>query len=92
MMMSMPCISILRHDVGSYEWELAFAGETLDCEVGEASITDCLKAAAASLAPTAKHVEVKYRGVHMGTFILDELAEHADAVADRISESYAALF
>jgi hypothetical protein len=90
--MSLPCIGIKRHDAGVYEWALLFAEERVDGDVGETSITDCLKAAIAPLSPNVHHVEIKYRGVHMGTFRVAELAERPDLVADHISEGYAALF
>lgn len=90
--MSLPCIGITRHDAGVYEWALQFAEEKIDGDVGAASITDCLKAALVQLLPSVRQVEIKYRGVHMGTFPVADLAERPDLVADHISEGYAALF
>lgn len=90
--MSLPYIGIKRHAAGVYEWALFFAEERIDGDVGETSITGCLKSAIALLAPNVHHVEIRYRGVHMGTFRVAELAEQSDVVADHISEGYAALF
>lgn len=90
--MALPCIGIKRHDAGVYEWGLFFEEDKLDGEVGETSITDCLKAAIAPVPLDMRHVEIRYRGVHMGTFSVEELSERPDLVAERISEGYAALF
>lgn len=90
--MSLPCICIGRYDASIYEWALILADEKVDGDVGDTSITDCLKAAISPLSPNIRHVEIKYRGVHMGTFSVEELSERPDLVADRIIGSYAALF
>lgn len=90
--MSIPCIGIKRHDAGVYEWALLFADEKLDSDVGDTSITDCLKGAVASLPLNSLRVEIRYRGVHMGTFKVEDLAERPDLIADQITEAYAALF
>lgn len=89
---AIPCIVISRHDPGVYEWGVYWADEKLDGEVGDTSITECLQSAIAPLPLDVRHVEIRYRGVHMGTYRVEELAERPDLVADHISEAYASLF
>lgn len=88
----LPCISIKRHEAGVYEWALLDADERLDGDIGDTAIVDCLKSAIASLHLDVRLIELRYRGVPMGTVTMQELAERPDLVAERIAESYAVLF
>lgn len=89
--MILPCIVIQRHDIGLYEWSIVYDNEKVDGEAGDSSITECLISAVGCL-PDQEHLaEVKYRGIHMGSYSKVELVELTEAVADRIVESYVAL-
>jgi hypothetical protein len=89
--MTFPCIDIQRHDVGLYEWAIFYGTEKATGEAGNSSIQECLRDAALSLPEAERAAEVRYRGVHMGTFKKVDLIECHAEVADCISEAYGAL-
>lgn len=88
--MTFPLISISRLDAGLYEWHLVYGSEVVDAETGDSSITGCLSSAVGCIPAEEKLVEVRYRGIHMGTFHLRSVREIPDEIADRVSEMYAA--
>lgn len=73
-----------------YEWSVCYAHEKMDGDIGETSIASCLSSGVANLPDSEHLVEVKYRGLHMGTFSKTSLVEDAAAVADRIADAYGA--
>lgn len=75
-----------------YEWAVFYADDKLDGDVCDSSITDCLQGAIAAVPMNSEHVEIRYRGVHMGTYRVEVVAERPDLIADQINEAYAALF
>jgi hypothetical protein len=87
---TLPCIVIQRHDASLYEWSVVYDQERVDGEAGDSSITECLVCAVGSLPEGQQLAEIKYRGIHMGTFHVDELAEATEGVAERISAAYGA--
>lgn len=89
--MTTPCIHIKQHEAKNYEWALIIGSETICGDVGESSITDCLKASVDTLPPDIFFVEIRYRSIHMGTFNSDELRKTPGAVADCICGMYAEL-
>jgi hypothetical protein len=89
--MTSPRIIIKRHEVGVYEWLIAYGNEKVAGEIGNTSITECLVDGADSLPEDVGLVEIEYRGVHMGTYPRVRVREFADDVADIIVESYGAL-
>lgn len=89
--MTIPRIIIKRHDVGFYEWLIAYDNEKVTGDIGNTSITECLVDAADSLPEDVGLAEIQYRGVHMGTYPRIRIREFADDVADIIVESYGVL-
>lgn len=88
--MTLPCIVIQRHDFGLYEWCVVYDNEKVDGDAGDSSITACLISAVGGLPDHERLAEVKYRGIHMGSFSKAELVELTETVAARIVESYGA--
>lgn len=86
-----PCIVITRHRPGFYEWSVTIDHEQFDNEVGDTSISDCLSSATRAIPDDIRLVEVRYRGLHVGTFEVLELEHHSETVADRVSATYGAL-
>jgi len=89
--MNTPCIHIVRHDTGIYGWKVAIGNEPIDADDGDSSITDCLIGAARGLPEEVKIVEIRYRGLHMGTFQKDDLFERAGETASSIVGMYGEL-
>lgn len=89
--MTTPCIDIIRHQPGFYEWSVMVDQEQVDNEVGDTSITECLLSGAGALPNDIRLVEVRYRGVHMGTFEASELKHSTGAVAARITATHSTL-
>jgi hypothetical protein len=65
--------------------------EQFDNEVGDTCISDCLSSAAHSIPNEIRLVEVRYRGLHMGTFEVLELEHCTEKVAGRIAATHGAL-
>ena len=74
-----------------YEWCIVYDNEKMDGNAGDSSITECLICAVGSLPDHERLAEVKYRGIHMGSYSKVELVELTEVVADSIVESYGAL-
>ena len=90
-MINLPCIDIQRHDVGIYGWTILYGSEYACSDNGDSSIVDCLASAAGSLPENERLVEIRYSGIHMGTFVKVQLINLPEGVADRIIESYGTL-
>ncbi|GGI17602.1 hypothetical protein [Oxalicibacterium faecigallinarum] len=88
--MNLPLISISRLEAALYEWHLLYGSEVVDAEAGDSSITGCLASAVDCIPEDGKLVEIRYRGIHMGTFHVKSLREMPGDVAERVSELYAA--
>ncbi len=89
--MTIPCVVIQRHKPGLYEWTVLYDRESVDGDTGGTSIVGCLASAVSGLPEPERLIEVRYRGLHMGTFERTELEECTDAVAGRIAAAYGAL-
>lgn len=89
--MTIPCISIQQLDEALYEWAILYGNEEATGDSGDSSITDCLRSAGTSLPGNERLVEIRYRGLHMGTFKSIELVKVSGAVASRIVAEYATL-
>jgi hypothetical protein len=89
--MGLLCIDIQRHDAGIYGWIIAHGPDLVCGDDGDSSISDCINNAACTLPEGERLAEVRYRGIHMGTFVKKQLIEFPDLVADRIMESYGTL-
>jgi hypothetical protein len=86
--MTIPCIVIQRHAAGLYEWSIHYGDQKVDGDVGDSSITECLVGAVVSLSEAAAIMEIRYRGIHMGTFRIAELTEATEGVSERIAAAY----
>jgi hypothetical protein len=86
-----PCIDISRHLPKVYEWAVAYDIEKMDGDLGETSIADCLVSALAGLPDEENLVEIRYRGVHMGTYHKRRVDDSPGEIAAIIAETYGAL-
>jgi hypothetical protein len=59
--------------------------ETFYNDVGDPSISSCLSSAVGAMPDDVRLVEVRYRGLHMGTFEMLELMHCAEDVAAKIA-------
>lgn len=89
--MAAPCIVIIRHQPGIYEWAVMYDQEPLDGDVGLSSIEECLSSALGSIPAEERLVEVRYRGMHMGSFNKLRIEDCADEMAAVIAETYGLL-
>ena len=78
-------IAIDRLVAGVYEWHLVYGNEVLEKETGDNSITGCLSSAITYVPESEPLVEVKYRGIHMGSFHSEAVREAAPEVAENIN-------
>lgn len=90
--MTHPCIVITYHTPSFYEWALTFDQEEADGDTGETSIKDCLLSALGSLPTEGGPVEIRYRGIHMGTYSPHEVEKLSDEIAAAIADRYRLLF
>lgn len=86
--MSIPCIVIRRHTAGLYEWATCYQDERVDGDIGDASIAGCLSSAVSAVAEPNGLVEIRYRGVHMGTFSRTRVLEDPEGIAEQIVNTY----
>lgn len=79
-----PCITIQRFDKGVYGWTMP----GIDPDIGYPSVLACFSAV-----PLFDNlVEIRYRGIHMGTFTPPELsAENLSKTIDQIIKRYSEL-
>jgi hypothetical protein len=89
--MTYPCIVITRHRSGVYEWAVVYDQEKLGGDLPEASIEECLNGALVSLPRDSRLVEIRYRGVHMGTFDKGRVEDDTDEIATIVTETYGML-
>jgi hypothetical protein len=88
--MTFPCVIIARHKPGLYEWAIVYDQQKMAGDLGDISVKDCLISAIGSLPPEERLVEIRYRGVHMGTYdklrVGDCLGEIAAIIVERHGE------
>lgn len=89
--MSYPCIVISRHGPQFYEWAVLMDHEQFDGDVGDPSIVSCLQSALAGIPDGQRLVEVRYRGIHMGTFEKESMEAAVGELAAKFAASHAAL-
>jgi hypothetical protein len=89
--MTVPCIVIDRHKAGFYEWSVLYGHETMGGDLGDPSIASCLSSALAGMPGEERLIEVRYRGLHMGTFETNQVLECTDGIATKIAALHAAL-
>jgi hypothetical protein len=65
--------------------------EELDNDVAHPSISSCFSSAVSAMPAEVRLMEIRYRGLHMGTFEVIELMERADNLAQKIVSGYGAL-
>jgi hypothetical protein len=85
------CIVLTRHTSGAYEWAVVCDQEKMGGDLPEASIEACLNGALGSLPDDCHLVEIRYRGVHMGTFDKGRIEDDADEIATIVAETYGML-
>lgn len=86
-----PVLRIERIQSGFYNWNIALAGHVLEHEEGAPSIEECLTQAFQNLPEENSPVEIRYRGVGLGTFSAKLLHEGPDMLADSLVEKYSAV-
>lgn len=79
--MATRCVEIQRHQAGMYEWALLFHGQAAGGDAGLSNITDSLASALEILGEAERIVEVRYNGIHMGTYLQAELRDRGAQVA-----------
>lgn len=73
-----------------YEWG-ALRQEKMDGDVGDTSIEGCLISALGAYPDEGNLVEIRYRGLHMGTFDIRRVDDSPGEIAAIISETYGLL-
>jgi hypothetical protein len=89
--MTFPCIVIDGHKPGFYEWSVMYDHEKMDGDLGDTSIASCLSSALAGMPDEERLIEIRYRGLHMGTFEKLQILECTDEIAAKIAASHGAL-
>lgn len=86
----MQTISISRESPGTYHWVLHVGHEILADRDFEQDIESCLKAARSALLDEPL-VEIRYRGVIVGTVVVCRLEHEPEVVADWIVDCFSAV-
>lgn len=86
-----PLIHIDRIQSGFYRWAVSLAGHVFEQEEGASSIVECLCQAFQNLPEDNGAVEIRYRGIGLGTFSTNSLRQAPDILADRLVELYSAV-
>lgn len=86
-----PVLHIERVQSGFYRWALSLASQVFEQDEGASSIVECLSQAVRNLPEDGKAVEIRYRGIGLGTFQAQSLQEAPDLLAERIVEMFSAV-
>lgn len=86
-----PVLHIERIRSGFYNWTVSLVGHVFEQEEGASSIEECLTQAFLNLPEENSPVEIRYRGVGLGTFSAMLLQEAPDMLADSLVEKYSAV-
>jgi hypothetical protein len=89
--MTFPCIVITRHRSGAYEWAVVCDQEKMGGDLPAESIEACLHGSLDDLSADCRLVEIRYRGVHMGTFDKSRVQDDTDEIATIVAETYGML-
>lgn len=84
-----PVLHIQRLGSGIYEWGVTCNSSLKDQNVGLSSIEECLQQVCQSLEGNAPALEVRYRGVSVGTFPVTVIRNAHNDIADLIVSRYA---
>lgn len=79
-----PVLHIQRVHSGIYEWLITLGGHVLAQDDGLASIAECLKQALHGFSEDTHAVEIRYRGIGIGTFPIQALQAAPSIFADKI--------
>lgn len=79
-----PVLHIQRVHSGIYEWLITLGGHVLARDDGLASIAACLTQALHDFSEETHAVEVRYRGIGIGTYPTQALQTAPSIFADRI--------
>lgn len=86
-----PVLHIDRIQSGFYRWAVSLAGHVFELEEGASSIEECLGQAFQNLPEDNGAVEIRYRGIGLGTFSTNSIRQAPDILADRLVEMYSAV-
>jgi len=86
-----PVLHINRIESGFYNWAISLGGHVFEQEDGASSIEECLKQAFRVLPEDAVAVELRYRGVGLGSFPANLFQQAPDILADKLVEMYSAV-
>ena len=80
-------VHIRKQGRAAFEWMVAYAGDVI-AGGADASIADCLRAAASIVFLDVQHLEltVTYRGMAAGPYAAARLLGEAEEVADHLKE------
>lgn len=78
-------LDVRKLQPGLYEFHVSHSGQELFSDAGFSSIADALRAAA-DVEGAIRGYQVAYAGLVEGTYLVEDLAETADAVAERSVE------
>ena len=79
-----PVLHIQRVHSGIYDWQISLGGDVLAQDDGLASIAECLKQALHDFSEETHAVEIRYRGVGLGTYPTQALQEAPGDFSERI--------
>jgi hypothetical protein len=83
-----PVLQIDRIQSGFYRWAVSLAGHVYEQEEGASSIEECLRSAFQNLPEDGGAVEIRYRGIGLGTFSTNYLQQAPYILADKLVEMY----
>lgn len=86
-----PVLHIDRIQSAFYGWAVSLAGHVFEKEEGASSIEECLVQAFQNLPEDGGAVEIRYRGIGLGTFSTMHLQEAPDILANRLVEMYSSV-
>lgn len=84
-----PVLHIQRLQSCIYHWYVTLADQLMAEEVDLTSIEGCLQQACQVLPDDTHAVEIRYRGVCMGTYQVQLILQTGNEIADRIALTYA---
>jgi len=87
--MPFPVLHIQRVHSGIYGWQISLGGHVLAQDDGLASIAECLKQALHDFSEETHAVEIRYRGIGLGTYPTQALQAAPSDFADRIVALFA---
>lgn len=84
----LPVLHIQRVESSCYNWALSMAGQLFEQEDGLLSIEGCLRQAFLNLSENDAAVEIRYRGIGLGSFSVKILQQAPDVLADKLVERF----